>query len=85
LSEGEGVQRNFEFGEELTTVFWIFLTLWLSNSAVKKGIFQVQFGLIKSERTRLVELGESEMIGVGVNASIDGIHGEFQMGMGERE
>ena len=39
------------------------------------------FGLIKSERNRLVELGESGMIGAGVNEGIDGIQGEFQMGM----
>jgi hypothetical protein len=67
------------------TIFWIFLTLWLSNNSVKRGIFHMAFGLIRSERTRLVELGEPGMIGAGVNEGIDGIQGEFQMGMDERE
>jgi hypothetical protein len=42
-----------------------------------RGIFQVAFELIKSERTRLVEFGELGMIGEGVKEGIDGIQGEF--------
>ena len=76
-----GVQRNSEFGMELMTAFWISLTLWLSNNSVMRGIFQVSFGLIILERTKLMELWEPRMIGVGVNEGIDGIQGEFQMGM----
>ena len=66
-------------------VFWISLTLWLSNNSVMRGIFQVSFGLIRLERTRLEELREARMIGEGVNEGINGIQGEFQMGMKERE
>jgi hypothetical protein len=48
-----------------------------------RGIFQVAFGLIRSDRTRLVELGGVGVIGDGVKDGIYGIQGEFQIGMEE--
>jgi hypothetical protein len=48
-----------------------------------RGIFQVAFELIRLEITKLVELGGQGMIGDGVREGIDGIQGEFQMGMEE--
>jgi hypothetical protein len=83
LPEEEGVQRNSEIEGELMAVFLISLTLWVSNRDDMRGIFQVLFGLIRSERTRLVELGGPGKRGTGMKEGIDGIHGAFQMGMGE--
>ena len=54
-------------------VFWISLTLWLSNKPELRGIFQVALELIKLEIIRLVEFGEPGMIGGGEKEGIDGI------------
>jgi hypothetical protein len=47
-------------------VFWISLTLRLSNKPEMRERFQVPFELIKSEMTRLEEEGEPRMIGEGM-------------------
>jgi hypothetical protein len=65
------------------TVFWISLTLRLSNKLEMRGRFQVPFELSKSEMTSLEEEWEPGMIGEGMKEGIDGIQGEFQMGVEE--
>jgi hypothetical protein len=64
-------------------IFWIFLTLWMSKRAKRRGVFQVAFRLMRSETTRLEELGRLRELWDGKKEGIEGIQGEFQIGMEE--